>query len=42
MQFFINRNTILKLNKKDQEAFNHSCEIMKQTIKNEIESVLKG
>ena len=32
----------LKLNKKDQEAFDHSCEIMKQTIKNEIEPVLKG
>ena len=31
----------LKLNKKDQELFNHSCEIMKQTIENEIEPVLK-
>ena len=32
----------LKLNKKDQEAFDHSCEIMKETIKNEIEPVLKN
>ena len=32
----------LKLNKKDQDAFNNSCEIMKQTIKNEINPVLKG
>lgn len=42
----INRNGVkdilqLKLNKKDQEMFNHSCEIMKQTIKNEIEPILK-
>ena len=32
----------LKLNKKDQEAFNNSCEIMKETIKKEIEPVLRG
>ena len=32
----------LKLNKKDQELFNNSCEIMKQTIEKEIEPVLKG
>ena len=31
----------LKLNKKDQELFNHSCEIMKETIDKEIEPVLK-
>ena len=32
----------LNLNKKDQELFDHSCQIMKETIKNEIEPVLKG
>lgn len=32
----------LKLNNKDQEAFDHSCEIMKETIKNEIEPVLNA
>lgn len=32
----------LKLNKKDQELFDHSCEIMKETIKNEIVPVLEG
>ena len=32
----------LKLNEKDQAAFNKSCEIMKDTIKNEINPVLKG
>ena len=31
----------LKLNKKDQELFDHSCEIMKETIKNEIVPVLE-
>lgn len=42
----INKNGVreileLKLNKEDQEKFNHSCEIMKETIKNEIEPILK-
>lgn len=42
----INKNGVreileLKLNKEDQERFNHSCEIMKETIKNEIEPILK-
>ena len=32
----------LKLNEKDQAAFDKSCEIMKETIKNEINPVLKG
>ena len=32
----------LKLNKKDQELFDHSCEIMKENIKNGIEPVLKS
>lgn len=31
----------LKLNKEDQKLFDHSCEIMKETIKKEIEPVLK-
>ena len=31
----------LKLNKKDQELFNHSCEIMKENIKKEIAPILK-
>ena len=31
----------LKLNKEDQDKFNHSCEIMKENIKNEIEPILK-
>lgn len=31
----------LKLNKQDQEKFNHSCEIMKENIKSEIEPILK-
>lgn len=30
----------LKLNEEDQEKFNHSCEIMKENIKNEIEPIL--
>ena len=42
----INKNGVkdilqLKLNKKDQELFNHSCEIMKETIKKEIDPILK-
>ena len=32
----------LKLNEQDQELFNKSCEIMKETIINKIEPVLKG
>ena len=32
----------LKLNKEDQKLFDHSCEIMKENIINEIEPVLKG
>lgn len=32
----------LKLNKKDQELFNHSCEIMKENIKSSINLVLNG
>lgn len=31
----------LKLNKADQEKFNHSCEIMKENIKKEIAPILK-
>ena len=31
----------LKLNKEDQDKFNHSCEIMKENIKNEIDPILK-
>ena len=31
----------LKLNKEDQDKFNHSCEIMKENIKNEIDLILK-
>ena len=31
----------LKLNKADQEKFNHSCEIMKENIKNEIKPILQ-
>ena len=43
----INKNGVkdilkLKLNKKDQEMFNHSCEIMKENIKNGIDEVIKG
>lgn len=30
----------LKLNKEDQEKFNHSCEIMKETIKKDIDPIL--
>ena len=30
----------LKLNKEDQEKFDHSCEIMKENIKNEIDPIL--
>ena len=30
----------LKLNKEDQAKFNHSCEIMKENIKNEIDPIL--
>ena len=41
----INKNGVkdilkLKLNKKDQELFDHSCEIMRQNIENGIETVL--
>lgn len=41
----INKNGVreilqLKLNKEDQEKFNHSCEIMKQNIENEIKPIL--
>lgn len=41
----INKNGVreilqLKLNKEDQEKFNHSCEIMKQNIENEINPIL--
>lgn len=41
----INKNGVkeileLKLNAEDQEKFNHSCEIMKENIKNEIEPIL--
>lgn len=41
----INKNGVkeileLKLNNEDQEKFNHSCEIMKENIKNEIEPIL--
>jgi len=32
----------LNLNENDQQLFNHSCEIMKENIKNGIDSVLKG
>ena len=43
----INRNGVkdilkLNLNEEDQKLFNHSCEIMKQNIKNGIEEVLKN
>ena len=43
----INKNGVkdilrLKLNKKDQDAFDNSCEIMKKTIKDDIAPVLKG
>ena len=43
----INKNGVkdilrLKLNKEDQALFNHSCEIMKENIKNAIEPVLKN
>ena len=31
----------LKLNKEDQEKFNHSCQIMKENIKNGIDPILK-
>lgn len=41
----INKNGVkdilqLKLNEEDQAKFNHSCEIMKENIKNEIEPIL--
>lgn len=41
----INKNGVkdilkLKLNKKDQELFDHSCEIMKQNIENGIDNVI--
>lgn len=41
----INKNGVkdilqLKLNEEDQTKFNHSCEIMKENIKNEIEPIL--
>lgn len=43
----INKNGVkdilqLKLNEEDQAKFNHSCEIMKENIKNEIEPILRG
>ena len=43
----INKNGVkdilkLNLNKKDQELFNNSCQIMKENIKNAINPVLKG
>lgn len=33
---------VLKLNEEDQEKFNHSCEIMKETIQKDIEPALKS
>ena len=43
----INKNGVkelleLKLNKEDQEKFNHSCEIMKENIKNAIKPILNN
>ena len=43
----INKNGVkeilqLKLNEEDQKLFDHSCEIMKQNIKNGINPILKG
>ena len=43
----INKNGVkdilkLNLNKEDQKLFNHSCEIMKENIKNAINPVLEG
>lgn len=43
----INKNGVkdilqLKLNEEDQAKFNHSCEIMKENIRNEIEPILRG
>ena len=43
----INKNGVkelleLKLNKEDQEKFDHSCEIMKENIKNEIDPIIKN
>ncbi len=43
----INKNGVkelleLKLNKEDQEKFDHSCEIMKENIKNEIDPILNN
>ena len=43
----INKNGVkelleLKLNKEDQEKFDHSCEIMKENIKNEIDTKLNN
>lgn len=42
----INKNGVkelleLKLNKADQEKFNHSCEIMKENLENEIKPIIK-
>ncbi len=42
----INRNGVkeilqLKLNKQDQDKFNHSCEIMKENIEKEIKPIIK-
>lgn len=42
----INKNGVkeileLKLNAEDQVKFNHSCDIMKENIKNEIDPMLK-
>ena len=43
----INKNGVkelleLKLNKEDQEKFDHSCDIMKENIKNEIDPILNN
>ena len=43
----INKNGVkelleLKLNKTDQEKFNHSCEIMKENLENEIKPIIKN
>ena len=42
----INKNGVkeileLKLNAEDQAKFNHSCDIMKENIKNEIDPILE-
>ena len=43
----INKNGVkeileLKLNDEDQAKFNHSCDIMKENIKNEIDPILNA